>query len=1117
MPTSKTLLDEGAVLTAAQVADDDLFSLWDTSEPGLRKHKVILGSQMKLLSGAIVYQSTWNASTNTPTLADGVGTKGHYYVVSADGSTSIDGISVWNLGDWIIFNGTVWEKVDNTDLVASVHGRVGVVVSALSDYDASQIDNDSVVVGATVKDALDTLDAAGISFPVPDTTILVKGSADPTKLLRFEVDGFTNGVTRVATFPDKNITLDDVGDARTPTLHAASHLNGGGDAIKLDDLGAPDDNTALDASLTKHGLLLKLGGGSTNFLRADGTWALPPDIVAPTVDTTPIIKGSVDATKLVRFEVDGLTTATTRVITVPDKDITLLGELKDDTSPQAGGDFDLQAFKIFTSTVNGNIVLEPNGSGGVGVGRADPDSILHLKANTPGTVGNFPAGQLILQTPDDDVTSNVAITAYKSDVGGDPDVQLWYLGSGSSSNEDIILLNRRNAAIMFSTNNTVRMTILAGGNITITGTLDGRDISVDGDKLDAITGTNTGDQTITLTGDVTGSGTGTFSATIADNAVGLDEMAHGTDGNLITFDAAGAPVYVSTGLATEVLTSNGAGAAPTFQAAPGGGISNVVEDTTPQLGGDLDPNGFNVDAGTEGTDIIGTSVKIIAGTGGIKSSLNTNGGNLFLTAGDGGAGAGNTGIGGLIILEPGEPAAGGSIPGYVRIMQAGGVAGTDELRLSHDGTDAVIESKSGDIKLIPAGGDLNLTGNIILSGTVDGRDIAADGTILDTAVLDTLADAKGDIFAATAADIMARLAIGTNDQVLTADSAQATGLKWATASGGINNVVEDTTPQLGGDLDVYDGTTNHVIKSTHSSGDVIIKQTNDFGDFEVEDKDGGTSFDIRVSGGGTDINASIGMNIKEDGGFRLRFDNGVKTYQTINVNSDNSYDLGTSTARFKNHYYTGFMEHKQITTPANPSTDSGRIYTKDVAGTAEWFAMDEGGTESQLSPHNTTAPDWFYDRKGVDEVHISTQHYLGLVTYTNVTRAARLAGMLDAEKSNLTDQQRTTVLEETFVEYNTRMGENLKVWDWDSVQNTNQIKYNKDRTDTQTELEKWNIAKSKLIAERTVVFNLKSFVRKQKKLDKIDKLILGYLEVEPVVPLAKDIRKPLPTWLQLAA
>jgi len=59
--------------------------------------------------------------------------------------------------------------------------------------------------------------------------------------------------------------------------------------------------------------------------------------------------------------------------------------------------------------------------------------------------------------------------------------------------------------------------------------------------------------------------------TPADNTVGLAQLAGGTDGNLITYDASGDPANVATGTATHVLTSNGAGAAPTFQAASGGG------------------------------------------------------------------------------------------------------------------------------------------------------------------------------------------------------------------------------------------------------------------------------------------------------------------------------------------------------------------------------------------------------------------------------------------------------------------------------------------------------------------------------------------------------------------
>ena len=60
---------------------------------------------------------------------------------------------------------------------------------------------------------------------------------------------------------------------------------------------------------------------------------------------------------------------------------------------------------------------------------------------------------------------------------------------------------------------------------------------------------------------------------VTDDAVTLDKMAPGTDGNLITYDASGNPAAVATGTAGHVLTSAGAGAPPTFAAA--GGITMV--------------------------------------------------------------------------------------------------------------------------------------------------------------------------------------------------------------------------------------------------------------------------------------------------------------------------------------------------------------------------------------------------------------------------------------------------------------------------------------------------------------------------------------------------------------
>ena len=90
-------------------------------------------NQISALVGGATYQGVWNASTNSPSLASGVGTKGYYYVVSVAGSTNLDGITDWKVGDWAIFNGTTWDKVDNTDAVSSVNGFTGAVNLGLGD------------------------------------------------------------------------------------------------------------------------------------------------------------------------------------------------------------------------------------------------------------------------------------------------------------------------------------------------------------------------------------------------------------------------------------------------------------------------------------------------------------------------------------------------------------------------------------------------------------------------------------------------------------------------------------------------------------------------------------------------------------------------------------------------------------------------------------------------------------------------------------------------------------------------------------------------------------------------------------------------------------------------
>lgn len=96
-------------------------------------------NQINGLIGGSIYQSVWNASTNTPTLTTSVGTKGYYYIVNVAGSTNLNGITDWKVGDWAIYDGTAWQKVDNTDAVSSVNGFTGAV--SLTTANISEVTN----------------------------------------------------------------------------------------------------------------------------------------------------------------------------------------------------------------------------------------------------------------------------------------------------------------------------------------------------------------------------------------------------------------------------------------------------------------------------------------------------------------------------------------------------------------------------------------------------------------------------------------------------------------------------------------------------------------------------------------------------------------------------------------------------------------------------------------------------------------------------------------------------------------------------------------------------------------------------------------------------------------
>ena len=302
----------------------------------------------------------------------------------------------------------------------------------------------------------------------------------------------------------------------------------------------------------------------------------------------------------------------------------------------------------------------------------------------------------------------------------------------------------------------------------------------------------------------------------------------------------------------------------------GAGISDIVEDTTPQLGGDLDTNNFDITSpdGTDKIDIVNGTIEIetnstpritITDTGvALNSSLSVNSQKIVSTSngdidiephGTGNVLLGNfslnadqtVGAGqdnyvmtydnatGLINLEA---AAGGGLANVVEDLspQLGADLDGNTFDILFDNATGILDDSSneqllfvktasavnyltvtnaatGNNPIITAGGsDANIginfqnkaTGTYNFAGTADtAAEIRlAEDTDNGTHYIGLAAPASvaaNKTFVLPAAD-------GTNGQALTTNGSAT--LSFTTISGGIANVVEDTTPQLGGDLDL---------------------------------------------------------------------------------------------------------------------------------------------------------------------------------------------------------------------------------------------------------------------------------------------------------------------------
>jgi hypothetical protein len=164
--------------------------------------------------GALNYKGTWNASTNNPALTSGVGTKGDYYVVSVAGSTNLDGTTLWGVGDWAVFNGSIWEKVDGGDsgnfVNISVSSLTGYMyANGTSNVTASTTIPNSGLANSTITLGNTTLTLGGTTSNVGNLTVAnvtILGGTTNTSVFNF-----TSNTTATATYGDASLPLQPAG------------------------------------------------------------------------------------------------------------------------------------------------------------------------------------------------------------------------------------------------------------------------------------------------------------------------------------------------------------------------------------------------------------------------------------------------------------------------------------------------------------------------------------------------------------------------------------------------------------------------------------------------------------------------------------------------------------------------------------------------------------------------------------------------------------------------------------------------------------------------------------------------------------------------------------------
>ncbi len=230
----------GKVLTNLPTATSQVIADSDTILEALS----YLQGQITGIPQGLVYKGTWDASTNTPTLASGTGVTGEFYIVSVAGTTNLDGITDWQIGDWAIFVEVgatdTWQKIDNTSAILG---------SGTADKIAKWTGSNTLATGLISDDGTDvTIGNSGNLIVEGNTTL---GNADTD----------TTTVKGPGVFEETAQFNVGIGLSSTPDYGAAGQvLTSGGGSATANTWTTPTTGTVTSVGASIDGDSLSIAG-----------------------------------------------------------------------------------------------------------------------------------------------------------------------------------------------------------------------------------------------------------------------------------------------------------------------------------------------------------------------------------------------------------------------------------------------------------------------------------------------------------------------------------------------------------------------------------------------------------------------------------------------------------------------------------------------------------------------------------------------------------------------------------------------------------------------------------------------------------------------------------------